>query len=139
MVRWTIALKNDPYELKKFFAVCDDEERLRFMFFLHTGAREKEVSSAMFRDLDLTNRTFRIEEKAYGGKAVRIKNRKGRTVPIPQILADALIKWPDMPDTRFSLLDGARPKNGDRQLIFTNSNGGPEEHRSSLVAIFRSV
>jgi DNA-binding CsgD family transcriptional regulator len=79
--------ENDPYELKKFFAACDDEERLRFMFFLHTGAREKEVSFARFRDLDLTNRTFRIEEKTYDGRAVRTKNRKGRTVPIPQMLA----------------------------------------------------
>ena len=119
---------NDPYELKKFFAACDDEQRLRFMFFLHTGAREKEVSYAMFRDLDLTNRTFRIEEKTYDGKAVRIKNRKGRTVPIPQILADALTKWRDMPDIRYSPLDGPRPKNGDRQLVFTNGNGGPEGH-----------
>jgi site-specific recombinase XerD len=120
--------ENDPYELKKFFAACNDEERLRFMFFLHTGAREKEVSYAGFRDLDLTNRTFRIDEKTYDGKAVRIKNRKGRTVPIPQILAVALTRWQDMPDTRFSLLDGPRPKNGDRQLIFTNGNGGPEGH-----------
>jgi len=39
--------------------------------------REKEVSYATFRDLDLTNRTFRIEEKTYDGKAIRIKNRKG--------------------------------------------------------------
>jgi len=38
--------ENDPYELKKFFTACDDEERLRFMFFLHTAAREKEVSYA---------------------------------------------------------------------------------------------
>src|SRR4029077_15501897 len=82
--------ENDPYELKKFFAACDDEQRLCFMFFLHTGAREREISYAMFRDLDLQHRTFRIEEKTYDGKAVRIKNRKGRTVPIPQILADAL-------------------------------------------------
>src|ERR1700752_365953 len=90
--------------------------------------REKEVSYARFRDMDLTNRTFRIEEKTYDGKAVRIKNRKGRTVPIPQILADALVKWRDMPDTRYSLLDRPRPKNGDRQLIFVNSVGGPEGH-----------
>src|SRR6478672_8264665 len=46
MVRWTITLKNDPYEPKKPFTACDDEERLRFMFFLHTGAREKDVSYA---------------------------------------------------------------------------------------------
>jgi hypothetical protein len=30
--------ENDPFELKKFFAACNDEERLHFMFFLHTGA-----------------------------------------------------------------------------------------------------
>jgi hypothetical protein len=33
--------ENDQYELKKFFAACDDEERLSYMFFLHTGARER--------------------------------------------------------------------------------------------------
>jgi integrase/recombinase XerD len=127
-IRFNILFSLFTKNERKRLAACDDEERLRFMFFLHTGAREKEVSHARFRDMDLTNRTFRIEAKTYDGKAVRIKNRKGRTVPIPQILADALVKWRDMPDTRYSLLDGPRPKNGDRQLIFVNSVGGPEGH-----------
>jgi integrase len=67
--------ENDPYELKKFFAACDAEERLRFMFFLHTGAREKEVSYARFRDLDLTNRTFRIPAQRQIDKHVQTTKR----------------------------------------------------------------
>jgi integrase/recombinase XerD len=106
--------ENDPYELKKFFAACDDEQRLCYMFFLHTGAREREVSYAMFRDLDLQHRTFRIEEKAYSGKKFTTKNRQGRTVPIPQVLADALETW--------------RVMCGERQLVLTNGDGGPEGH-----------
>jgi integrase len=92
--------ENDPYELKKFFAACDNEERLRYMFFLHTGARERKISYAMFRDIDLQHRTFRIEEKEYSGKKFKTKNRQGRTVPIPQILADALETWRVMRGSR---------------------------------------
>jgi len=47
-------------------------------------------------------------------------------VPIPQVLADVLVKWRDMSDNTYSLLDGPRP--GDRQLIFTNGNGRREGH-----------
>src|ERR1700720_3259394 len=33
-------------ELKKFFAACDSETRLRYLFFLDTGCREREVMFA---------------------------------------------------------------------------------------------
>lgn len=32
-------------ELKRFFAACDSETRLRYLFFLDTGCREREVNS----------------------------------------------------------------------------------------------
>jgi integrase len=33
-------------DLKKFFAACEPEERLRYLFFLDTGCREREVMFA---------------------------------------------------------------------------------------------
>jgi hypothetical protein len=39
-----------PLDLKKFFAGCDSEERLRYLFFLDTGCREREVMFACQSD-----------------------------------------------------------------------------------------
>ena len=65
--------KKDPYtdtELTKLFSVCTDEERLVFAFFLGTGAREKEVIYATWKDLE--HRLFHIRSKERMGFLRRI-------------------------------------------------------------------
>jgi integrase len=50
-------------ELKKFFAVCDDQERLWFEFFLMTGMREQEVMFAYWKDVKFEDSVIRVTHK----------------------------------------------------------------------------
>jgi hypothetical protein len=52
------------------------------------------------RSATWTSRTARSGSKRKRTTARRFVSRiaKGRTVPIPQVLADALVKWRDMSD-----------------------------------------
>jgi integrase len=68
--------KKDPYtdaELTKLFSVCTDEERLLFAFFLGTGAREKEVIYATWKDLESATSA---PSKKSGARAVRAPSGK---------------------------------------------------------------
>ena len=50
-----------PYtveELKSLFAVADEEDFVRFQFFLKSGARGKEVIFATYPDLDFESSVF---------------------------------------------------------------------------------
>lgn len=85
--------RKDPYteeELAKLFAVCTPLENLLWQFFLQTGCREKELMFATWKDIDLENRIFKIRAKDVSGLKFKTKNRKSRTVPFGQSLADAL-------------------------------------------------
>ncbi len=50
-------------DLKKFFAACDDEERLWFEFFLMTGEREQEVQHTYWRDIKFADSVLRVTHK----------------------------------------------------------------------------
>ena len=83
--------KKDPYteaELNILFRKSTPDERLLWKFFLDTGAREKEVIYATWKDVDLDHRLFHIRSNEKLG--FRTKNRSSRTVPFTQELADAL-------------------------------------------------
>jgi integrase/recombinase XerD len=77
-------------ELDKFFAACDQQERLWFEFFLMTGMREQEVMHATWDDINLTRAVVAVRyKKEYGFSP---KNYKGREIPIPNALVAALKK-----------------------------------------------
>jgi integrase len=83
--------KKDPYteqELNTLFSKSSREEKLLWKFFLDTGAREKEVIYATWKDLDLEHRLFHI--RSHEKMGFRTKDRCSRTVPFTQELADAL-------------------------------------------------
>jgi integrase/recombinase XerD len=102
--------ENNPDELRKFFAACDPEEWLAFMFFLYSGCREREVIFDCCQDIDFVNLTFTVRPKPELG--FRTKNGKVRLVPLPQLLVDALKTYVlTIPS---------------RRLIFTNSQDGPK-------------
>jgi integrase/recombinase XerD len=107
-----------PLELKKFFAACDSESRLAYLFFLDTGCREREVMFACQDDF-----AFEPEDGEYASTyEVRpkpdlgFKTKKGKTrnVPLTPRLAQALQTW-------FAVA-------GPRRLVFVNRDGGPEGH-----------
>jgi integrase/recombinase XerD len=79
----------EPEELSALFAVCTEQERLWFEFFLMTGMREQEVMHVCWTDIkaDGVVRVSHKPEFFWTPKAY-----KEREIPIPVRLADALKK-----------------------------------------------
>jgi integrase len=108
--------KKDAYsqeELEKLFSVCTDEENFIWTFFIQTGARERELMHATWKDINLQDRVFFIRENKEFG--FRPKDRSDRTVPFAQSLADALA----------AVKTTSKNKSG---LIFPNKHGKPRRH-----------
>jgi integrase len=99
-------------ELKRMFAAMDEEEIVRYKFFLGTAAREQEVQYASWQDVDLEKMEFHVRAKKDFGFTP--KNHERRTVPMPGSLAKLLGKW--------------KTKHGDRRWLFVNKDGKPEGH-----------
>jgi integrase len=101
-----------PAELDKLFAAMTDEERVRYKFFLGTGARESEVAHATWADVDLHKSVFHIRAKPDVGFA--LKSHESRSVPMPASLVQALKE---------------RKKHAPHQRwLFVNEDGKPEGH-----------
>jgi integrase/recombinase XerD len=99
-------------ELKKLFGVMNEEDRVRYKFFLGTACREQEVQFATWPDVDFERMEFHIRQKQDVGFTP--KNHEKRTVPIPANLV-ALLKQ--------------RKKNAPHsRWIFVNQNGAPDGH-----------
>jgi integrase len=82
------AIPYTPDELKAIFAAMDDEERMRYMFFLGTAARDQEVKYAAWTDIDSHSRIFNIRKKDDVGFFP--KNHEARAIPIPADLVKML-------------------------------------------------
>jgi integrase len=89
-------------ELSRFFAVVDDPYyRLVFTVLLKTGLRKEEAATLEWSDLNLSQRTLTLTAKP--DIDFLIKDKAGRTVPIPE-LVDGLKAWHEShPGTRFVL------------------------------------
>lgn len=106
------AVPFESAELKKLFDSMTDEERIRYKFFLGSGAREQEVSFATWADLDLNKNVFHIRAKPEAG--FTLKTHEARSVPLPASLVGALKE---------------RKKNAPHpRWVFVNENGKPEGH-----------
>ena len=85
---WPQYVEEEPeiYEqetLDKFFAACDEDERLLFEFFLMTGMREQEVIFATDRCLDFESNHVRVKHNPdYDWTP---KMYKERTIPVPAL------------------------------------------------------
>jgi integrase/recombinase XerD len=107
-----------PLDLKAFFAACDSEERLRYLFFLDTGCREREVMFSCQDDFSFEPEdgefasTYEVRPKDDLG--FKTKKGKTRVVPLTPRLAKALRTW-------FAVI-------GNRRLVFVNKEGRPEGH-----------
>jgi integrase/recombinase XerD len=78
-------------ELDQLFAVCDEEERLWFEFFLMTGMREQEVMHTYWSDVNFSASTVRVTHKPDRGWTP--KAYKEREIPIPAHLLKKLKAW----------------------------------------------
>jgi integrase/recombinase XerD len=111
-------------ELDKFFAACDDEERIRYQFFLRTGCREREVMYASWADIHFAEpdpdkspeeqpaSIYRVTEKPVMG--FTIKNHKSRDIPLSDDLVEALKMYKVLYPSRAT--------------IFVNRDGKREGH-----------
>jgi len=77
-------------EMQKFFAACNDDERLLFQVFLCTGFRDKEVAHLMWSDIDYRLAKIRVTAKAEHGFSP--KSYEIRSVNVPRSLLDSLKK-----------------------------------------------
>jgi integrase/recombinase XerD len=109
-------------ELEKFFAACDPEEKVRYMFFLFTGCREREVTYACWSDFRLAPQSKPGEDPESSIYVVRpkpdlkfcTKTSETRDVPIDDKLVKALKE-------HHTLHPASR-------LVFTTKKGKPEGH-----------
>jgi integrase len=101
-----------PAELDKLFAAMTDEERVRYKFFLGTGARESEAAQAAWQDVDLHKAELHIRAKPDVG--FTLKSHESRSVPMPASLVQVLKE---------------RKKHALHQRwLFVNEDGKPEGH-----------
>jgi integrase len=82
------AVPYEPAELKKLFAAMNEEETVRYKFFLGTACREQEVMYASWQDIDFTRGVYHVRAKADAGFTP--KKHESRYVKMPTDLVVAL-------------------------------------------------
>jgi len=112
---WPQYVEEEPemYEqetLDKFFAACDDDERLLFEFFQMTGMREQEVIYATDKCLDFSNCTVSVKHNPEYGWTPKMYRE--RTIPVPRSL--------------MSKLKAMLVKRGKGGLLFPTNTGHPK-------------
>lgn len=106
------AVPYEPEELKRIFSVMNDEEVVRYKFFLGTACREQEVMYASWQDIDFARGIYHIRAKPEVGFTP--KKHESRDVKMPTELVELLRK---------------RKKHAPHQRwIFINGGGKPEGH-----------
>jgi len=104
-----------PYsegDIKKLIAEMDEEEKIRYSFFLGTACRDKEVTFASWADTNFDKKTYTVRSKPDVGFTV--KNHESRTIPLPDSLVVSLkARRKTMPTARW---------------IFVNEVGVPDNH-----------
>jgi integrase/recombinase XerD len=108
-----------PEELTKFFAACNDEERLVFQVFLGTGFREREVANLAWTDIDWREGKLNVTAKPELGFSP--KSYEERSVPVPRALiahlrerkkaSSSLLVFPSLPHPTKKECKGDRPEN----------------------------
>jgi integrase/recombinase XerD len=102
-----------PEDILKLFEVMNDEERVRYLFFLHTGCREQEVMYGTWDDVDFKQLKFHVTGDDKQDVNFVPKNHEERWIPLTTEL--------------YELLKSRKAKSKGR-WIFTNKDGEPEGH-----------
>lgn len=101
-----------PKELEKLFAAMDEEQRIRYKFFLGTGCRDREVSFAAWDDLDLERGVYHVRRKEDVGFTP--KKHESRKISVPTSLVAALKK--------------RHEKHAGERWVFLSARGNPDNH-----------
>jgi integrase/recombinase XerD len=107
-------------ELNALFAACLEHERARYLFFLLTGERDKEVRFTAWRDIDFRRGTVRVTAKPQLG--FKPKNKEEREIPVPSALLVALKDYKNRQQ-------GPNPYN----LVFPSEAGRPDKNFESKL------
>jgi integrase/recombinase XerD len=107
-------------ELNALFAACLEHERVRYLFFLLTGERDKEVRFTAWRDIDFRRGTVRVTAKPQLG--FKPKNKEEREIPVPAALLVALKEYKNHQT-------GPNPYN----LVFPTEEGRPDKNFESKL------
>jgi integrase len=101
-------------DIDQLFSHMDEEEYVRYLFFLTTGCREQEVMYATWDDIDWNKLTYRVTGD--GKKDVNFvpKNHEERITPLSSELCEQLKQ-------RHKKMKGSR-------WIFPNEDGNPDGH-----------
>jgi integrase/recombinase XerD len=100
-------------ELEAIFAAMDDEERIRFRFFLKTACREQEVQFATWKDIDFNRKVFTVRAKE--DVEFTPKDHDEREIPLRDDLVEELKRH-------------KRKQEGKSLWIFPSKDGQPEGH-----------
>jgi integrase len=103
-----------PEDLEALFKACDAEVRIRYLFFLLTGERDKEVRYTAWSDIDFNRKCVRVTAKKQLG--FKPKDKEEREIPVPAALLDALREYKAR-HTGFNRHD----------LVFPTSEGKPDK------------
>jgi integrase/recombinase XerD len=106
-----------PEELGSLFKACDRDEKVRYLFFLLTGERDKEVRYTSWDDIDFRRKCVRVTEKKRLG--FKPKDKEEREIPVPGSLLQALEEY------KRRQKDGQTPN--PHNLVFPTSNGKPDK------------
>lgn len=104
-----------PYteeELKALFAAMDEEERIRYRFFLGSGCRDREVTFAAWSDIDFKAHTYHVRKKEDVG--FKPKTHESRTIKLPASLVRELQE--------------RREKHPNDRFVFLSKQGKPDNH-----------
>jgi len=107
-------------EIKKMWAVCKPEEKIRLQVFCATGFRKREVAYLTWDDVDLKTGILRVTPKM----GWRPKNRTSREVRLPDYLVTALSE--------------RRKKYPNDTLVFPSKRGLPARS-NQLLYMLKSV
>jgi integrase len=112
VVEEEVAVPYTDIELAKLFAAMDDEEQIRYKFFLGSGCRDKEITFAAWSDIDFDKKTYHVRRKEDVGFTP--KSHESRTIPLP--------------DSLIALLRARRKKAPHERWLFINEEGRPDNH-----------
>jgi integrase/recombinase XerD len=78
-------------DLNALFKACTADEKVRYLFFLLTGERDKEVRYTAWPDIDFVRNCVRVTSKKQLG--FKPKDKEEREIPVPSSLLTALRQY----------------------------------------------
>ena len=103
----------EPGDLEALFRVSEPDDKMRYVFFLLTGERDKEVRHTSWDDIDFPRQCVRVTAKKQLG--FKPKDKEEREIPVPAALVAMLKEYK-------SRQSGPNPHN----LVFPTGRGRPD-------------